>query len=71
VDGNITFNGIGGNGSQTENRGIVLFVGGVVESTGIGSITFNGTGGNGTSANDGIHIRSAGTRVSSFMEILP
>lgn len=51
VDGDVTMNGVGGNGSGGSNRGFDLFGFGRIESTGTGSLAANisisGTGGDG------------------------
>lgn len=66
--GSITLDGTGGN-SGVGNRGVFIYGGSVVRSTGVGSnaakIMITGTGGPGTEANRGIDISEASTTVSS------
>ncbi len=55
VNGNINLTG-SANGTRVNNRGIFLYLGGVVEATGTGNITLEGTGANGE---EGIRIDSS------------
>jgi filamentous hemagglutinin family protein len=57
VDGTITLTGTS-NGTGSDNHGILLGNGSVVESTGMGSVILNGISGAGTNANRGIDINN-------------
>ena len=66
VDGDISI--IGNASSETtgaRNRGIGLFEGAVVESTGLAKIRLDGHGGTGTDAAMGVELRHEGTRITS------
>ncbi|MDB5341469.1 MAG: hypothetical protein JWN70_7088 [Planctomycetaceae bacterium] len=66
VDGDITIIGQGGDAlAGDQARGIGLFSGVHVESTGLAKISLEGTGGSGTSSSRGIEIADGGTEVSS------
>ena len=68
VDGAITMIGAGGTSTGTGggNRGIDIFAGSVVESTGSGTISMTGTGGASLGGNDsGIYVSGTGTVVRS------
>ena len=71
VAGDISINGQGGgNGTDGFNVGSYFDQGGVVESTdtskaNAATITLDGTGGTGTTANHGVLVQRAGSRVSS------
>jgi hypothetical protein len=68
VDGDITLTGAGA-GSTTDNYGVQLANGTVIESTGTGAsagnITLDGTGGNGTGNNYGIYLVDAGSEITT------
>ncbi len=55
-NGNISVTGQGGNGSSDSNRGVYLYKGGQILSTGSATITVHGTGGNGTNNNNGVQL---------------
>lgn len=69
VDGDIQIAGTGGNGSGSNNQGVLVYNGALIESTGMnagaGSIDIQGTGGNGTDSSDGVAILRADARVTS------
>lgn len=57
TDGDISITGHGGNGSGTNNHGILVQTGADITST--------GTGGNGTSQNYGVYLTGSGTSLAS------
>jgi hypothetical protein len=66
VDGDINIVGLGGNATTgVDNRGIGLFQGSTVQSTGLAKIHLDGTGGGIFAASRGIEIGDAGTNVVS------
>ncbi|PIS00687.1 MAG: hypothetical protein COT84_06180, partial [Chlamydiae bacterium CG10_big_fil_rev_8_21_14_0_10_35_9] len=70
IDGNISVTGVGGgDGTSTNNIGILMSDGAAVRSTGTtadaATITFDGTGGSGTSNNHGIEITGTNCGISS------
>lgn len=66
VDGDITIIGHGtNNGTGAGNRGIGLYSGAFVQSTGRGKITLDGTGGTGSDSSRGVEIVYDNTRVQS------
>ena len=69
VDGNINITGVGGTGSSSQNTGVQVTTGGVVESTGTdanaATITITGTGGDGTENNFGVFVQIADSKVTS------
>ncbi|MBU2702175.1 filamentous hemagglutinin family protein [Sporomusaceae bacterium BoRhaA] len=58
VEGDVTLDVIGGQGSTGTNVGLVTTGSSTIESSGTAQININGTGGNGTSDNSGIWIAS-------------
>src|SRR5919202_4193909 len=60
--GNIELTGTGGDGVGSNNIGIAIQAGSLVESTGTGTISFKGTGGAGTDTNNGICIADSTVR---------
>ena len=69
VEGNVTINGTGGNGSGDSNIGVIIETAATVNSTGIGAnaatVTILGTGGAGTSFSPGVFVADADTNVTS------
>ncbi len=69
VDADLSFTGIGGNGTGTQNFGFIVSGGALVESTGTGvgagNITINGTGGAGAGSEIGVLIADPNTRMRS------
>lgn len=64
--GDITITGQGGNAAlNTYNRGVGMYEGAVIESTGSAKIIINGTGGTGAHSSRAVEIGDAGTRVTS------
>ncbi len=58
-NGNLSVTGTGGsngNAGSTENRGVNLDTGGIIESTGTGAVSVTGTGGNGEDNNFGVKV---------------
>jgi filamentous hemagglutinin family protein len=64
ANGNISVTGQGA-GTGTDNYGVHVRSGAVVNSTGAAAITLNGTGGAGTDGNYGVWLTGTGTTVSS------
>ena len=62
--GDIAITGVGGDGSDAFNVGIMLYPGGQVISTGSAKVSLDGTGGAGTLANYGVDLESS-AKVSS------
>jgi hypothetical protein len=68
VDGDIHIIGHGNSSATgTVNRGVGIFEGSVIRSTGNAAIDIEGTGGSGTDAGRGVEISSLGTRVTSVV----
>ena len=65
INGNISVTGQG-EGTGTDNYGVHVRAGAVVNSTGAATITLKGTGGAGTDLNYGVWLTGAGTAVSSI-----
>jgi len=68
-DGNLTITGIAGATNPIQgynNRGVAIFSGSLIESTGVGTITMSGTGGaNGTTGNRGVDISDSTIRTNN------
>jgi len=62
--GSISIRGRGENAADTDNYGVYLHTGSLLQSTS-GNITIDGTGGNGTNSNQGVRMETAGTLVTS------
>ena len=66
VNGDITIIGQGSDTATSfSNRGIGMYEGGIIESTGTAKISLEGTGGTGSQHLQGIVMADAGTRVTS------
>lgn len=66
VDGDITIIGhASASATGSANRGIGLYSGAVVQSTGLGKITLNGTGGPGSDSSRGVELAFTDTRITS------
>lgn len=67
VDGDITITGHGASsGTGSANRGIGMYTGAMIQSTGIAKITLDGTGGAGSDSSRGVELVSADTRITSM-----
>ncbi len=66
VDGDINIIGQGGTAlTGSEHRGVAMFSGAAVQSTGAAKIVIHGTGGSGDDSSRGVEIGDLGTQVSS------
>ncbi|PHS05920.1 MAG: hypothetical protein COA78_14865, partial [Blastopirellula sp.] len=68
-DGDISIQGIGGTSTLTDSRGVNIFNGATIQSTGsgidAGNITIDGTGGIATDLTQGVHIESTNTQITA------